>query len=54
MAKKKQQPISHGEWKDLRVSQETAKRLMLYKINNNLLTYDQAIKLLLNKAGEPQ
>jgi hypothetical protein len=49
MAKQKRTPIFQGEWKDLRVSQETAKRLMLYKINNDLLTYDQAINLLLDK-----
>lgn len=37
------------EWKDLRVKTSTAKQLMLYKINNDLLTYDQAIILLLSK-----
>ena len=54
MVKQKRNIVSKGDWKDLRVSDNTAKRLMLFKINSNLLTYDQAINILLNKAGEPQ
>jgi hypothetical protein len=49
MVKRKQNSISDGEWKDLRVRKQTANRLMIYKVNNDLLTYDQAIVLLLDK-----
>ena len=57
MVKQKQNkniPIADGVWKDLRVKKETAKRLMLFKIKQELLTYDQAITVLLDNIGEPQ
>ena len=46
---KNKKTIFSEEWKDLRVKTSTAKQLMLYKVNNDLLTYDQAIILLLSK-----
>ena len=49
MVKQNKKIIFSEKWKDLRVQTETAKQLMLFKINNDLLTYDQAINLLLNK-----
>jgi hypothetical protein len=48
--KKKTQTFS-DEWKDLRVKTSTAKQLMLYKVYNDLITYDQAILLLLQEVG---
>lgn len=51
MVKQNKIPIYKGEWKDLRVKESTAKRLMLYKVRLDLLTYDEAINILLNKAG---
>jgi hypothetical protein len=35
------------EFKDIRIYKETAKDLTLYKIHNDLSTYDQAIRMLL-------
>lgn len=49
MVKQNKKIIFSDQWKDLRVKTSTAKQLMLYKINNDLLTYDQAILLLLSK-----
>lgn len=54
MVKRKQNSISDGEWKDLRVRKQTAKMLMMYKLENDLLTYDDAIQLLLARIGGMQ
>lgn len=47
MKNKKQQPISEGKWKDIRIRSSTAKELNMLKIENDFLTYDDAIQLLL-------
>ena len=49
MAKQKRIPISDGNWKDIRIRTETAKAIMQIKLDNDLLTYDDAIQLLLNR-----
>lgn len=52
MVKQKQKkitPVSQGEWKDLRIRKETARDLNQIKLDNDLLTYDDAIRLLLNE-----
>jgi hypothetical protein len=54
MVKQKIQSISDGEWKDLRVKKETAKTLMLFKIQHDLLTYDQALNLMFSMLGDKQ
>jgi len=47
MVKQKRKTISEGAWKDLRVKKETANSLMYIKLENDLLTYDDAIQLLI-------
>lgn len=52
MVKQKQNkiiPVSQGEWKDLRIRESTAKQLQYVKLDNDLLTYDDAIQLLINE-----
>lgn len=49
MVKQKITPISKGEWRDLKIRKETAKSLNQVKLDNDLLTYDDAIQLLLNE-----
>ena len=51
MVKQKRKTISEGAWKDLRVKKETANSLMYIKLENDLLTYDDAIQLLLPPQG---
>jgi len=45
---KKKIPISEGKWKDIRIRNDTAKQLQVYKINLDLLTYDDIIAHLLD------
>jgi hypothetical protein len=47
---KKEKIIFSDNWKDIRIKKATAKDLMLFKINNNFITYDQAIEFLLKEA----
>jgi hypothetical protein len=49
MVKKQQAPISKADWKDLRIRKETANSLQYIKLENDLLTYDDAIQLLLQR-----
>jgi hypothetical protein len=52
MVKQKQKkitPVSLGEWKDLRVRETTAKDLQRLKIDLDLLTYDDVIRVMLNE-----
>ena len=46
---KKITPVCQGEWKDLRIRESTAKQLQYVKLDNDLLTYDDAIQYLLNE-----
>jgi hypothetical protein len=41
--------ITKGDFKDLRVRKETAKKLQMLKLDLDLLTYDDAIQYLLNE-----
>lgn len=49
MVKQKITPISKGEWRDLKIRKETARKLNQIKLDNDLLTYDDAIQLLINE-----
>lgn len=49
MVKQKKLYRNEAEWQDIRVKRSTIKALAIMKINNDLLTYDQAITLLLSK-----
>ena len=54
MVKTKKQPekitsITKGDFKDLRVRKETARKLNQIKLDEDLLTYDDAIQLLINE-----
>ena len=46
---KKITSITKGDFKDLRVRKETARKLNQIKLDEDLLTYDDAIQLLLNE-----
>jgi hypothetical protein len=45
--KKKLIPISEGKWKDIRIRSETAKKLLMIKVEQEFLTYDDAIQFIL-------
>jgi hypothetical protein len=49
MVKQKKVPISEGNWKDIRIRTETAKSLMQIKLDNDFLTYDDAIQFILEQ-----
>lgn len=49
MVKQKKQLRNEAEWKDIRIKRTTAKLLMQVKIDNDLLTYDDAIQVVLNR-----
>ena len=54
MAKTKKQPekitpITKGDFKDLRVRKETARQLQKLKLDLDLLTYDDVIRVMLNE-----
>jgi len=49
MVKQKITPISKGEWRDLKIRKETAKKLQMLKLDLDLLTYDDVLQYMLNE-----
>jgi hypothetical protein len=41
--------ITKGDFKDLRVRKETAKKLQMLKLDLDLLTYDDVLQYMLNE-----